>query len=432
MAELMAFLFMLRAIGCTLERLRPLWVGLALAPFVWSDGRYWPMGVAVLLALWGWAGWASGIWLRRTPLAWPWLIWLVMVPITLWATATPELTRTALALFAAQGVAFWTLVTWTRSAGRARWAWAGLAAAGVALAGLAVLWLRGSTLPIAIPAVLRGADENPALPLRMAVNENVLAGILVALWPLTLAWAATPWPRGRWLLRLLGAATAAGILAVLALTQSRGAWMAAAGALFVLLALRWRRLWLLAPPAALALAVLVWQGRLNTMLTTATSADALSGLDGRLEVWSRALYAVQDFAFTGIGMGTFPRVIPLLYPYFLFRPDAIIPHTHNLWLQVAIDLGLPGLIAFVSMVMVTAALAARSLRTLARSGPAELAWLQRGAVAGLSATLIHGLPDAVTWNTRPAFLVWALWGTAVAVALLAAEQEAGAAARPPA
>lgn len=423
---------MLRAIGCTLERLRPLWAGLALLPFVWSDGRYWPVGLAVLLVLWIWAGWASGIWLRRTPLAWPWLIWLAMAPITLWATAAPQLTRTALALFAAQVVAFWTLVTWTRSASRARWAWAGLAVAGVTLAGLAVLWLRGSTLPFAVPAVLRGASESRAMSLRMAVNENVLAGILVALWPLTLAWAGAPWPRRRWLLRLLGAGAAVGVLAVLALTQSRGAWIAAAGALFVLLVLRWRWLWLLAPLVVLALAVLVWQGRLNTMLTSATSADALSGLDGRLEVWSRALYAIQDFAFTGIGMGTFQSVIPLLYPYFLFGPDTTIPHAHNLWLQVAVDLGLPGLIAFVSMSLITVALADRSLRSLSHSAASELIWLQRGAVAGLCAALIHGLLDAVTWNTRPAFLVWALWGTAVAVALLAAEHEAGTAAHHPA
>lgn len=142
-------------------------------------------------------------------------------------------------------------------------------------------------------------------------------------------------------------------------------------------------------------------------------------------MWSRALYAIQDFAFTGIGMGSFPQVIPLLYPYVLYKSGVTITHAHNIWLQVAIDLGVPGLIAFISMVLITAVLAVRSLRTLADNSMFGLAWLQRGALAGLAAVLIHGLLDAVTWNTRPAFLVWALWGAAVAVALLAAEQQSG-------
>lgn len=97
---------------------------------------------------------------------------------------------------------------------------------------------------------------------------------------------------------------------------------------------------------------------------------------------------------------------------------------------MAVDLGLQGLIAFVSMVLLTAVLAGRSLLQLTQRGLAELVWLQRGALAGLSAALVHGLLDAVTWNTRPAFLVWALWGTAVAVGLLVAEQASAAEAPP--
>lgn len=421
---------MLRAIGSGLECLRPLWVGVGLLTFVWADGRYLPIGLSALIALWIWAGLASGIWWRRTPFALPWLIWLLMALVTLWATAVPELTQPALALFAAQGIAFWTMVTWTRSPARVHWAWAGLIAAGVALAALSVFWLEWGGRLFAIPAAIRTAGQNAGLPIQEAVNKNVMAGILVALWPLTLAWSATSWPKRRWGLRILGAAAAVVVLGVLVLSQSRGASIAAAMGLFVLLALRWRWLWLLALLAAAALALLIWQGQFASALVTAMQSDALGGLDGRIEVWSRALYAIQDFAFTGIGMGTFARVIPLLYPYFLVGPDAAIAHAHNLWLQAAVDLGLPGLIAFVSMVVLTAVLAGRSLRTLTQGGLPELAWLQRGALAGLSAALVHGLLDAVTWNTRAAFLVWALWGTTVAVGLLAAERTSPAAAPP--
>ena len=78
---------------------------------------------------------------------------------------------------------------------------------------------------------------------------------------------------------------------------------------------------------------------------------ALGGADQRLEIWSRALYMLQDFPFTGIGMGAFRQVANLLYPFFLAGPDAEIPHAHNIFLQVGVDLGLPGLIAWLALLI---------------------------------------------------------------------------------
>ena len=54
-------------------------------------------------------------------------------------------------------------------------------------------------------------------------------------------------------------------------------------------------------------------------------------LDSRVEIWSRALYALQDFPFTGVGLGTFRRVVNLLYPLFLVPPDVDIAHAHNIF-----------------------------------------------------------------------------------------------------
>lgn len=416
---------MLQASGSWLERLRPLWVGLFLLALVWAEGRFLLGGLVVMSLLWGWTGFATGIWLRRTPFTIPWLVWLVLIPVTLWATSVPELTHPALRLFMAQAVAFWTFVTWTRTTGRVHWAWGGLIVAGVALAGLSLFWLEWGGRLFAVPAAIRDFGAQRGLPVQELVNKNVMAGILVGLWPLTLAWAVAPWPRRRWLHRVLGTLAALGVLAVLVLSQSRGAWIAAACGLFVLLALRWRILWLGVLLAGGAAILLVQQGHLAPLLTAALQSDALGGLDGRMELWSRALYAIQDFAFTGIGMGAFSRVIPLLYPYFLYGPDVTIIHAHNVWLQVAVDLGLPGLIAFLSMVILTVILTARSLRAFARRGQPVLAWFQRGALAAFSAVLIHGMVDAVTWNTRPAFLIWAVWGVAIGAAMMAAEGESG-------
>jgi putative inorganic carbon (HCO3(-)) transporter len=403
--------------GAWLDRVRPLWVGPLLLVIAWFEGRFLLPALALLALLWAWAGLGSGVWLRATPLNIPWLIWIIMIPVALWATAVPEMTRVALSLFIAQAIAFWTIATWLRSEGRARWAWAGLVLIALALAVLSLFWLQWDNRLFAVPAALQGIQQW-ALPIQESVNKNVMAGILVGLWPLALAALASRRPG-----RILGAIAAVAVLAILVLSQSRGALLAAGVSLFVLVALRWPLAWLAAPLAMLAIALLAWQGRALPLLLAAVQSEALGDAAGRLEVWSRALYAVQDFAFTGIGMGTYPRVIPLLYPYFLFGPDVNIPHAHNLWLQVAVDLGLPGLIAFLAMLLVTAVLAWRSLAALAQAGEPDLVWLQRGAIASLAGVLAHGVVDAVPWNTRPAWLVWAVWGLAVGLAVWALEQQ---------
>ena len=64
--------------------------------------------------------------------------------------------------------------------------------------------------------------------------------------------------------------------------------------------------------------------------------------ESRQELWERAVYISQDFAFTGIGLRSFPKVVDLLYPLFLIGPNARVPHPHNLYLEVVASLGFVG------------------------------------------------------------------------------------------
>jgi O-antigen ligase len=76
---------------------------------------------------------------------------------------------------------------------------------------------------------------------------------------------------------------------------------------------------------------------------------SLNSLQGRLELWSRAIYGIQDFPFTGMGMNTFRKLVHMRYPLFLTSPNVDIAHAHNEFLQAALDLGIPGLIAFIAI-----------------------------------------------------------------------------------
>ena len=130
---------------------------------------------------------------------------------------------------------------------------------------------------------------------------------------------------------------------------------------------------------------------------------------GRVEIWSRALYAVQDFPFTGCGLGTFREVVWVLYPLFTISPGHDIAHAHNMFLQTAVDLGLPGLLAYLALLGLAGVIGIR----MARRSALERA-LGLGIVAGLVALHTYGLTDALAPGSKPGIVIW------IALGLLAA------------
>ena len=86
-------------------------------------------------------------------------------------------------------------------------------------------------------------------------------------------------------------------------------------------------------------------------------------------------------------------------------------HAHNLFLQIAVDLGLPGLIAWLFIWLLAMAFAWRQYHRGREIGSGWAAGLGAGLLASQVALGVHGLVDAVTWGqVRPAPLVWGLWG----------------------
>ena len=111
-------------------------------------------------------------------------------------------------------------------------------------------------------------------------------------------------------------------------------------------------------------------------------------------------------------------VADLLYPFFLAAPGKIV-HAHNLLLQIAVDLGIPGFIGWLS-VWLGVCFTAFHLNRYGKSHQDNwAAALGAGFLGSQIALFTHGLMDAVTWGMiRPAPLVWGLWGTAIAAWLI--------------
>ena len=83
-------------------------------------------------------------------------------------------------------------------------------------------------------------------------------------------------------------------------------------------------------------------------------------------------------------------------------------------MQIGVDLGVPGLIAYVAMLFNVFVMLFLALR----QRTAALDWtLAVGAFGGLLAMLIHGIFDAPVWSARPTFIPWLLIALSMLVSL---------------
>lgn len=344
--------------------------------------------------------------LRRTPTDIPVWILVFQTGLSLAISPLPQRSLQAVWPHALGLVAYYVLARWPWSERQLGWAWWGLVlgAPAMALLGLAGVEAGGGKV-----ADLPGMGTLARLTAD-SFNPNVVAGYLVLLCPFPLSKALATTPTGSRLQDVLsrGMATAASGLTLVGLfvTGSRAGLAAALVGVLLLLALRWPRVALRVGPVLLVIgAALAWRVNWARTGEALLRSGSVGGLEERVEIWSRALYIAQDFAFTGVGFGAFEPVVELMYPLFLISAGTA-SHAHNLLLQVAADLGLPGLIAFLSMLTLSAALLARTVRHT--GDPLARACL----VAGL-AVLLHGLVDAAVWGNKGAAIPWAVLALAV-------------------
>jgi len=417
--------------------------------------RYTGWGYGLLALAWLCRWLAYGHFTARTPGDGAMLLLLLTAPIGLWASADVQLSLAALGQLVAGVATFYTIANWACPEPRRRacpeprrracpeprrracspqrlwWAAGILIAGGVALALVSPVFVPGSA--VSLPVLAQFYERFPR-PFGETFNANVVAGTLALLVPLGLVVCLLAPLDGlspilAWVVRGLSLVAVAVMVALIFLLGSRGALAAVVvgGLLIGLCRSRWALLgW---PLAVMGAGTLIWQRGLDRLLFSA--GDPLGGMAVRLQIWSRALYMIQDFPFTGIDLGTFPRVAVVLYPFFLIPPDTEVPHAHNLFLQVAVDLGLPGLVAYLALWLGCLVVAWRAYFVLRRERPVllvpsevegsgvegglGLAALAAGLGTSLLVMGLHGLVDAMTWGTKPAVVAWAVMGMAMAL-----------------
>jgi O-antigen ligase len=224
--------------------------------------------------------------------------------------------------------------------------------------------------------------------------------------------------RGRWLLQgmiLIGLAL---VGSALIMATSRGILLAVASAAGVWV------LWRFVPRGRInsrlgnetffpflvilfliAVAVILYLGPAGMV---GSAADSVAyGQGTRAEVFARSAYLVADFPFTGGGLGAYPA---LYSQYLLAIPYFYLPNAHNLFLDVFIEQGIPGGLAF--LLLYAAGIWQAALAVIrAETHPMRVfSWI---ALAVLVVAFIHGLVDDYLYYGRGSIL--ALVPLAVAV-----------------
>jgi putative inorganic carbon (HCO3(-)) transporter len=246
-----------------------------------------------------------------------------------------------------------------------------------------------------------------------SVNPNTMGGSLVLFGPFILSQLLFNWSALRWWQRLGLAILLALVLGVLFLTGSRGALLALIISIAVLVVLRWPRLGLVGVGLASVLSawLVVQQPEIVDQII---GTQAFAGFTERFEVWERSLYLIQDFFFTGVGMGLYNHVVSRFYPFILASAD--LPHAHNLFLQVAIDLGVPGLVSWLAILFLVFATTWQVIRWNRSADSAIYKVIAAGLFASQVGIVIHGMLEVALWGMmRPAILLWPVWGLAFAL-----------------
>ncbi len=375
------------------------------------------IGIGAVFALWRIV--TTHQFAPRIPLELPLALFLTLASLNL-LFVTPDRAPSipAYLQLIASVLLFFAIINWANTTNRLLITFVVFSLLGVLFAAVFPLLASGP-----VPVIGRFLPSIQALlPIDLSgtINSNILGGLLTLILPLPIAWMLF---FNKKFLQLLGLLCALFIGGMLVLTQSRGGLLATIVTVIILFSLRFALLRYAIP------LILVGIGAFIALVPTGAeflvswfdvNSSAATTLSGRLEIYSRAIYLLQDFPFTGVGMSIFGKVLDLLYPLFTIAPGRI-EHAHNIFLQVGSELGLPALICWIAIELIVIFSAAHAYR---HTSDLKLRGVSAAALTAQISFLLHGITDAPLWNTRPAPFVWGIWGMAIASFLVTYSQGA--------
>jgi O-antigen ligase len=261
---------------------------------------------------------------------------------------------------------------------------------------------------------------------QQGLQPNQTGAMLAVCTSLTVALALTPWHETagdagaraavdgagasmvwRWMAAFL---SVAGVIVVF-MTGSRAALAGLVVAVLLILIVRTHRwLWAWGTGIGAMVVGLYASGELAPIFHFFVHDETLdTKLVARLDIWSSALRGIEDHPLTGIGLGVFNKVMPVRYPYQTVGLSYPVTQAHNLFLDVALAIGLPGTLGLAMLLLGSVLLAIGGLRLTGASRVLSL-----GILASIAAFLVFGITDQISLSIPTSFILW-LWACGLAI-----------------
>lgn len=227
-------------------------------------------------------------------------------------------------------------------------------------------------------------------------NPNILAEYLIMVTPISIALF---WQTKELHKKVLFLLTSLLLMVTLVLTFSRGGWLGFAFGIFIFILLVEKRLLLLLIPLGVIAMNFLPPTIVNRILSIGNFADTSNNY--RIRIWKLTLEIIKDFWPTGVGFG----YIPFKQTFETYIRTMPAYHSHNTYLEVLAEMGLPGILVFIVLIFV---LYKYSIKNLVQREDRWTNVIGAGVLSGLSALLMHGAVENVLYLPKIIITFWTL------------------------
>jgi len=226
-------------------------------------------------------------------------------------------------------------------------------------------------------------------------NPNVLGTYFLLVIPLTFAGMLISKTN---IGRLYFFGTAGLMCLCLLLTYSRGAYLGILFAAAVFLVLLDRRFIVPGIVAVIVVFFAMPEAILQRMFSVGDLGDTSTSF--RVFIWMGTLSMLRDYWFSGVGPGEVAWA--QVYPAYAFH-TIVSPHSHNLFLQIMVDAGAPGLLVFLGVLYQFFKASFAALRRKVQGAQRILVIAGIASVVGF---LVQAMTDYTFYNYRVMLFFW--------------------------
>lgn len=257
-------------------------------------------------------------------------------------------------------------------------------------------------------------DEEMFTDIKMRIystlgNPNVLGEYILLVLPVSVGLL---WIKKKPLQKLVYLAITGILFLALILTFSRGCWIGIMIAAAIFITFVAGKLWGLGLIALPILPAVLPESITNRFLSIGDLQD--SSTSYRVYIWMGTLAMMKDFWKSGIGMGS--EAFAEVYPFYSYH-SIVAPHSHNLFLQIAVESGVVGILVFLLIL----AWALKKMTTgygyVGKGHP--IATMMVAIGAGICGFLVQGMFDNCFYNYRVFMIFWAVLALGIACAHVA-------------